>query len=189
MLEFLRKKATDRKLRLFAVASVRQLALKDERIAQIVNTSESYADNATKWNELSSARKAARRLVKEAMQARGHIGFGAGAVWWVEATAHPSAWTAAQRVATLGKADLLRELFGTLPFRPISPNPSLTPWSAAVVNLAQAIYDERAFDRFPLLADALEESGCTNPDILAHCRGRGPHVRGCWVVDAVLGKE
>jgi hypothetical protein len=47
----------------------------------------------------------------------------------------------------------------------------------------------RALDRLPILADALEEAGCTDADILAHCRGPGPHVRGCWVVDLLLGKE
>ncbi len=41
----------------------------------------------------------------------------------------------------------------------------------------------------PVLADALEDAGCADADILAHCRGHGPHVRGCWVVDLVLGKE
>jgi hypothetical protein len=55
--------------------------------------------------------------------------------------------------------------------------------------LAQAIYDDRAFDRLPILADALEEAGCDTADILAHCRGPGPHVRGCWVVDLILGKQ
>lgn len=58
-----------------------------------------------------------------------------------------------------------------------------------VKTLAQAIYDDRTFDRMPELADALAEAGCTNQDLLRHCRGPGPHVRGCWVVDLVLGKE
>ncbi|MBX3400579.1 MAG: hypothetical protein KF873_17730 [Gemmataceae bacterium] len=55
--------------------------------------------------------------------------------------------------------------------------------------IAQAIYDDRAFDRLPILADALQDAGCENDDILSHCRCDGPHVRGCWVVDGVLGKE
>jgi hypothetical protein len=55
--------------------------------------------------------------------------------------------------------------------------------------MAQAIYDDRAFKQMPDLADTLEEAGCENAEILNHCRGPGPHVRGCWAVDAVLGKE
>jgi hypothetical protein len=54
--------------------------------------------------------------------------------------------------------------------------------------LAQGIYEERAFDDLPVLADALEEAGCDQPDLLAHLRGPGPHVRGCWAVDLLLGK-
>jgi hypothetical protein len=60
--------------------------------------------------------------------------------------------------------------------------------SKAVV-IAQAIYDERTYDRLPILADALEQAGCHDADILNHCRQHGGHVRGCWVVDLVLGKE
>ena len=61
--------------------------------------------------------------------------------------------------------------------------------TSTVINLAQAIYDDRAFDRMPILADALEDAGCDNADILAHCRQPGEHFRGCWVVDLVLGKR
>ena len=57
------------------------------------------------------------------------------------------------------------------------------------MRIAQAIYDKRAFDRMPILADALEDAGCDNADILAHCRGPNEHVRGCWVVDLILGKQ
>jgi hypothetical protein len=49
------------------------------------------------------------------------------------------------------------------------------------------MYESRGFDRMPILADALEDGGCDEPSVLAHCRG-GSHVRGCWVVDLVLGK-
>lgn len=79
----------------------------------------------------------------------------------------------------------LSDIFGN-PFRPVVAEPTRLP--PKVVALAQAIYDERAFDRLPVLADGLEEAGCTDADILAHCRGPGPHVRGCWVVDLLLGK-
>ena len=84
------------------------------------------------------------------------------------------------------QAFLLRDIFGNR-FRPITFNPSwLTP---TVIHLAQSIYGDRAFDQMPRLADALEEAGCTNADILSHCRSEGPHVRGCWVVDLILGKQ
>jgi hypothetical protein len=73
------------------------------------------------------------------------------------------------------------------PFRPVAFAPS---WrSDTAVSLATGIYADRAFDRLPILADALEEAGCDHPDILTHCRGPGPHVRGCWVVDLVLDKS
>ncbi|WP_246173508.1 hypothetical protein [Limnoglobus roseus] len=80
---------------------------------------------------------------------------------------------------------LLRDIFGN-PFRPVTFSPAwLTP---TAVGLAQAIYEDRAFDRLPILADALQDAGCEDEAILGHCRGDGPHVRGCWVVDGVLGK-
>jgi hypothetical protein len=81
---------------------------------------------------------------------------------------------------------LIREVFGN-PFRPVPVDPAwLMP---GVVELARTIYDDRAFDRMPQLADRLEESGCHDPDIIGHCRQPGEHVRGCWVVDALLGKS
>jgi hypothetical protein len=80
----------------------------------------------------------------------------------------------------------LRDIFGHL-FRPVTADPS---WlTHTVVSLASGIYAERAFDRLPILADALQDAGCDNADVLTHCRCDGPHVRGCWVVDLVLGKE
>lgn len=84
------------------------------------------------------------------------------------------------------QADLLRDIFGN-PFRPIALDP---PWrSETAVAVAAGIYEERAFDRMPILADALEDAGCDHADVLTHCRGPGPHARGCWVVDGVLGKS
>ena len=93
----------------------------------------------------------------------------------------------------LAECQLLQEVFGN-PFRPVTASPSwLTP---QVVALAQAAYDERELPagtldptRLAVLADALEEAGCTDQAILDHLRGPGPHVRGCWVVDLLLGKS
>jgi hypothetical protein len=80
---------------------------------------------------------------------------------------------------------LIHDIFGN-PFRPVVLNPT---WlTSTVLALATGIYEERAFDRMPILADALQDAGCDNDDVLAHCRGEGSHVRGCWVVDLVLGK-
>jgi hypothetical protein len=98
-----------------------------------------------------------------------------------------STWTAGRQSERRAQCELLRDIFGN-PFRPVRLDPALlTP---SVLALAQAIYDERRMlagtldtGRLPVLANALEEAGCTNADILSHCRGPVPHVRGCWVVD------
>ncbi len=77
----------------------------------------------------------------------------------------------------------LRDIFGN-PFRPVAFDPA---WrTPTAVTLARGIYDERAFERLPILADALQDAGCDNTDVITHCQHSGPHVRGCWVVDLVL---
>jgi hypothetical protein len=96
----------------------------------------------------------------------------------------------AERVS---QAHVLRDLFGTPP-RALCSDPAwLTP---AVTGLATAAYEERALPSGELdpvlllvLADALEEAGCTDVAILGHLRGPGPHVRGCFVLDLLLGKS
>jgi hypothetical protein len=73
--------------------------------------------------------------------------------------------------------------------RPYSPVTFAPEWrTEAAVGIAAKMYDSRDFGNMPILADALQDAGCEHADILAHCRGDGPHVRGCWVVDLVLGK-
>jgi hypothetical protein len=97
--------------------------------------------------------------------------------------------------ARLVQAALLRDLFGN-PFRVVSVNPiwllrgSGRPWERGpVAELAQNIYDKRTFERLPLLADSLEEAGCHDEILLQHCRQRDQiHVRGCWLLDRLLGK-
>ncbi|MCU0705490.1 MAG: hypothetical protein MUF18_16070 [Fimbriiglobus sp.] len=84
------------------------------------------------------------------------------------------------------QCDLLRCIFGN-PFRPVSFDPAWITETA--VALAAGIYADRALDRLPILADALEDAGCDHPDVLSHCRGPGAHARGCWVVDGVLGRS
>jgi hypothetical protein len=80
----------------------------------------------------------------------------------------------------------LREVFGN-PFRTVTFSPEGR--TDIAVALARAMYESRDFSAMPILADALQDAGCDSEDILSHCRGGGPHVRGCWVVDLVLGKE
>src|SRR5205085_12433942 len=105
------------------------------------------------------------------------------AFWGAKSTASVMLHSDGRREEQLKQAALLRDIVGN-PFRPVALDPA---WrTAAVVGLAEAIYAGRAFDRLPILADALEDAGCDNPDVLAHCRGPGPHVRGCWVVDLIL---
>jgi hypothetical protein len=83
-------------------------------------------------------------------------------------------------------APLLRDVFPN-PYRPVAFAPR---WrTATAVALARGMYESRDFGAMPILADALEDADCDGEDVLAHCRGGGPHVRGCWVVDLVLGKE
>jgi hypothetical protein len=103
----------------------------------------------------------------------------------------PSYELAAQEKAA--QADLLRDIDGN-PFRTVTVDPSLlTP---TVLNLARAAYDDRLLPggeldnaRLAVLADALEEAGCSDGEVLGHLRGPGPHVRGCWVVDLISGRE
>jgi hypothetical protein len=84
-------------------------------------------------------------------------------------------------------AALVRDIFGN-PYRPVAFAPGWRTDTA--VTLARTMYEAREFGAMPILADALQDAGCENPDILDHCRDvNQPHVRGCWVVDLVLGKE
>ncbi|MCE9565159.1 MAG: hypothetical protein K8U57_24265 [Planctomycetes bacterium] len=83
--------------------------------------------------------------------------------------------------------EFVHDIIGN-PFRPVSFDPD---WrSLTVLSLAQHIYDSRDFSPMPILADALQDAGCDHADILTHCRdANATHVRGCWVVDLVLGKS
>lgn len=95
--------------------------------------------------------------------------------------------------------DLFREIIGN-PFRPwmavpdhyggglIQPDGKTVQLTDAARRLAEGIRADQAFDRLPILADALEEAGVTDAELLAHCRREGGHVRGCWALDVVLGK-
>jgi hypothetical protein len=209
MLEFLRGKASDRKLRLFACACCRSVwhLLLDNSSRRAVEVAERFADGATTDEELNEARENAweftdygvvnlieqfPKLDSDALNAGDAPAWAAEMPDRVLSEKHfppLRASIAAQRAlgSSEGKAQthMLRDVFGNL-FRPVAFNPAwLTP---KVVALAQQVYDDRAFDRLPNLVDVLEQAGCHNAEILGHCRGPGPHVRGCWVVDLLLGK-
>jgi hypothetical protein len=210
ILEYLRGKASDRKLRLFAVACCRRIwhLLIDERSRKAVLVAERDADQARpeEVSEVFYQSQCAFRVCEYASDCH------ADAAWAACQLAEPSEdrLEKAVRVALLAasaagyptdscystdrdkieveyehQCHLLRDVFGN-PFRPASTS---TAWLLPnVIALAQMIYEERAFDRLPELAAALEEAGCHDADTLGHCRQAGPHVRGCWVVDAILGK-
>jgi hypothetical protein len=224
MLEFLRGKASERKLRLFACACCRIIwhLLTDARSQQAVGVAERFADGLTSFEQLHIAHEdagVAARIAHDATflpdddtneypssaatYASDDLRF-----WDMHHAAGVCAsdteWAVAVAIDVKGyrgpnprfivreaQASLFHDLFGTSLFRSQSAvSPDILNWNDATVQkIAQAIYDERAFDRMPILADALEESGCTDADILAHCRQPGEHVRGCWVVDLILGKE
>ena len=192
MLEYLWRRASDRKSRLLRCACCRGAwnFLTDNRSRSAVETAERYADGlASNWELLAARRDAQRVEIDETvdievvfiakvlretrMAVQPHARIGPGETWAVQ----PSV-----------AAALLRDLFN--PFRPAPVENSLLVWNDATIpKMAQSIYDARAFDRLPLLADALEEAGCADADILSHCRTPGEHVRGCWVVDLLLGKS
>ena len=113
-----------------------------------------------------------------------HPEYGGEAGMFLVPFRRPAPAPAAVDAELAAQAALVRCIFGN-PFRPVAPDPR---WRTAdVLGLARGIYEDRAFDRLPLLADALLDAGCESDEVLGHCRGGGPHARGCWVVDLALG--
>jgi len=99
-------------------------------------------------------------------------------------------WQLTGRLVGSRQSDVLRCIFGPLPFRPVALAPSWRTWHGGLpVSMARRMYGSRDFGDLPVLADALEEAGCQDQDILGHCRSGGEHVRGCWVIDLLLGKS
>ena len=100
----------------------------------------------------------------------------------------PIHWGIISHAELATQCDLLRCIVGN-PFRAPALDPAwLAANDGAVAKLAQGIDSERAYDRLPILGDALEEAGCADPEVLSHCRGPGPHALGCWAVDLILGR-
>jgi hypothetical protein len=174
MLEFVAGKASARKLRLFACACVRSYwrSMREPDAQRLLDLVECYVDGKTTVQEI------------------GRIGYGRGLSWILRSGATEAAHWWAGTSKSSGRpnaACLLRELFGN-PFRPVPPvEPAWLTWNGGTVStLATAMYDSGDFARTPLLADALEDAGCADAELLGHLRGPGPHARGCWALDLVL---
>jgi hypothetical protein len=226
MLEYLRGRASDRKLRLLACACCRRIwHLPDsvETSHRAVETAERFADGLVQEEEIRQAEQAAwDAWYPDEATPREQMGFTATAafasvagrpfrlarenghviertVWencvrsirdvlWVAGKEEVEGRFEPERDRQFRNevAQLMRCVIGS-PFRSALFNPA---WhTPTVLAMSQVLYEDRAFDRLPILADALEDAGCDNQDMLDHCRGPGPHVRGCWVLDLILGKE
>jgi hypothetical protein len=191
ILVFLRGKASDRKLRLFACGCCRRGwdRITAPGIKELVETVEQYVDRPTterEWLELfhsvSSMYFTAYAAWPDAWKAALTVGHG-----WLSLEGRRRQVRHRQEAAA--QCALLRDLFGGFFFRPVLISPAvLAGKDSTVVKMAQSIYDNRQWSDIPLLGDALEEAGCDDQVVLDHCRGPGPHARGCHVVDAILEK-
>ncbi len=203
MLRQLRGKAGSRKIRLFMVATCRlgQQLLGLRLGSRAVEVAERFADGLESVAELDRAARRVcecgrrhRRSRKDAMRAWCAVQAARLACErWSELRAARSfsegrPLSIAFRPLRGAQAGLLRCLVGN-PFRPVVRDPMLRQWNGgAAVALARAMYESRDFAQSLLLADMLEDAGCTDPLILEHLRGPGRHVRGCWVIDLLLCK-
>jgi hypothetical protein len=224
MLEFLRGKVSDRKLRLFAVAcwwrgynwlvSGDCLATREDGrfFREVAERAVQFADGQATAEDLRVASEAVEAVLdpdyreehaavttalpdawdvadQTAMLIRDFFGKLASDQAWADGAndaTQRGEWYRAVAEEGREQARLLLDIFGN-PFRPVAVDPS---WlTSNVVAFARTSYEGCTFDLLPILADALEEAGCDNAEALAHCRQPGEHVRGCWMVDLLLGKE
>lgn len=228
MLAFMRRRLSQRKLRLFAVACCRRVWEGVTPYARLaVEVAERFADGLADGKERAVARA---RVGKDANAAgcwNGAMGCGWFAAdhsaWkaatgaardasgarppaaWLEALkyrrpsralqrASRAGWAEVDRIEGIAQSQFLRDM---IPFHRVDIDAAVLSWNSnTAVRLAQAAYDERFLPDgildttlLAILADALEEAGCSDRIILGHLRNRGTHVRGCWVVDLILGKE
>jgi hypothetical protein len=201
-----RTKSGRRKLRLFACACCRLVweLLPDRRSRVAVEVAEEFADGRATKEALGAARGNARELEydsysPDAAGVRPRI-----AASMAASAAAPQPFSAAFDMTSFplplllaGRSgveetlcDLVRCIFGN-PFRPAPPiDPAWLAWNGGTVPmLAHAIYEQRTFERLPVLADALEDAGCSDPELLGHLRSGAEHARGCWALDLILDKE
>jgi hypothetical protein len=217
VLHWLRRRGSERQFYLAAAAFVRRVEqrLEDPRCHDLLRLVEEFADGRAAREQLARARRGLENELYErqtALEPEGlslslaskRLGPYFAAVWVAEPSGAWEALCNAQEAAGRGgkRAEtgprhvaLLHDIFGN-PFRPVTVDPAWLAWhGGAVKRLAEAVYDERQLPgghldaaRLAVLADMLEEAGCSDPDLLSHLRSPGPHVRGCWPLDAILGK-
>lgn len=211
LLDFVRSKATERKLRLFACAATRQVweDLIDQRSRTCVELAERYADGERDHHALEIAEREAVAALNDDWDAALSESMLAPNVYasalavsaanlelkcWDNSGPPPGVYVppivdclrSVKAERSKAVVALLHCLFGN-PLRPVVLDPN---WrTSRAVAIATRMYESRDFSALPTLADALQDAGCDNADILNHCRGPGPHVRGCWAVDLVLGRE
>jgi hypothetical protein len=205
LLDFHGPKASQRKLRLFAAACCRTIwpLLTDRWCREAVEAVENFADGLADKHDFAVARETALEALrwaekKPAGTAGRDCSIQAASAAHTATLEHPfdAARRCARHVALaapdnaeLLQCRLLRDILGN-PFRPVDLDPSWLRWQdRGLQRKARAIYDERRFEELPALGDALQQAGCTDAAVLAHCREPGEHVRGCWVVDLLLGKK
>jgi hypothetical protein len=188
MLDYHWMKKDPRRLRLLAAACVRLALPADPWIVEIIDVVERFADGQATRADFLAARKtvlgADPKVHRHAGLLGRHRGLTDDAMEGLTA-AIEDARRLSKREGKAAECGLIRCVFGN-PYRPAAFDPS---WlTSTVVAVARGIYDDRAFDRMLILADALQDAGCEDEAILMHCRSGGPHARGCWVIDRLLGQ-
>jgi hypothetical protein len=186
--------SSERQLRLFGCACCRNVwdLLTEDCFREAVEVAEQFADGRASRKALAVA----KTVSGTALERNGLAGVtgprlcALGTAWSCTRNAQTAAlyplWVFTHESETRWEIELLHDIFGN-PFRPVALDPS---WlTTDVLMRAQLAYDDRAFHLLPELADALEAAGCHDAEVLGHCRGPGPHTRGCWVVDLILSRE
>jgi len=196
MLQMLDRRISERKIRLFPAACCRRIWHRLEPSdRRAVEMAERYADGEVSRSQLAKARDAVRPGTRGAALARAvsyRLIEAVQQVWWQAVSLQVAGVSPRQRADAAGaeqqvQCALLRDIAGGIG-RPRGITASCLAWEGGtVVKLARFIYDGRRFEDLPILADALEDAGCSDEDVLSHCRGPGPHVRGCHVLDLLLG--
>lgn len=208
MVRFMRGRTSERKLRLFAVAccqrhrrfltaeALETLAVAERTAERLVSAADRQRSRASAFHlgwlrdpVAAHRRGPAKAAVCESLSRRAWEA-AIGAAWHsmhIGALENRSdSWEAARQ----GQREFLAKLLRCIVGNPFQPEQDRSPWkTAAVHGIAQGIYTELAFDRLPELAMELVDAGCRDLNVLDHCRDSGPHDRGCWVIDLLLGKR